>query len=129
MVVGMTARLTPVSFWILTAIADERRHGYDILQEAAAVSGGAVALKITTLYAALDRLERQGLIRQDGEEIVDGRARRYFRMTDQGADALTTEIATLESMALAARARLARTPRSLVPPSALGSPLAPAVAG
>ncbi len=125
----MTARLTPVSFWILTAIADDRRHGYDILREAVAVSGGAVELKITTLYAALDRLERQGLIRPDGEETVEGRARRYFRVTDEGVDALTAEIAALERMALAARARLARTRGSFVPSPALGAPLAPAVAG
>ena len=124
----MAASLTPVSFWILTALADERRHGYDIMREAVAVSGGAVVLKITTLYAALERLERQGLIRPDGEEIVEGRARRYFRVTDRGVDALTAEITALERMALAARAQLARTSPGFRPPRAAGAPVATAVA-
>lgn len=109
----MATRLTPVSFWILTALADERRHGYDIIREAVDVSDGAVELKITTLYAALERLERQGLIHSDGDEIVNGRARRYFRVTDAGEGALTAEVADLERMARAARARLAR-PRAVV---------------
>ena len=124
----MAAPLTPASFWILTALADERRHGYDIMREAAEVSGGAVELKITTLYAALERLDRQGLIRPDGEEIVEGRARRYFRVTDQGVDALTAEIAALERMALAARARLARSRRVFAPRPAAGAPVATAAA-
>ena len=124
----MAAPLTPASFWILTALADERLHGYDIMREAAEVSGGAVELKITTLYAALERLDRQGLIRPDGEEIVDGRARRYFRVTDQGVDALTAEITALESMALAARARLARSTPVFAPRPAAGAPVATAAA-
>lgn len=112
----MATRLTPVSFWILTALADERRHGYDIMREAVNVSDGAVELKITTLYAALERLERQGLIRPDGDEIVNGRARRYFRVTDAGDSALTAEVADLERMAHATRARLARPRAVIVPP-------------
>lgn len=119
----MAVRLTPVSFWILTAIADERRHGYDIIREAADVSGGAIALKITTLYAALERLEREGFIRSDGDEIVNGRARRYFRATDDGTRALLAEVAELERMARAARVRLAR------PRAALAQSRAVAVAG
>ena len=119
----MSTRITPVTFWILTAIADERRHGYDIIREAFDVSNGTIELKITTLYAAIERLERQGLICSDGDEIVNGRARRYFRVSEKGADALTAEVAELESMASAARARLAR------PPAALARPLAPSTAG
>lgn len=119
----MTTRLTPVTFWILTAIADERRHGYDIIREAGKVSNGAVELKITTLYAALERLERQGLIRSDGDEIVNGRARRYFRVTNAGADAVTAEVTELERMAHAARVRLTR-PRTVI-----AQPFAVAVAG
>lgn len=117
----MTTRLTPVTFWILTAIADERRHGYDIIREAVEVSEGAVELKITTLYAALDRLGRQGLIRSDGDEIVNGRARRYFRVTAEGADALAAEVTELERMARAARARLSRPRAALVQPSVVAA--------
>lgn len=104
----MTAPLSQPSFWILTALASQRRHGYDILRETAKASDGRVSLKVPTLYAALERLEAEGLIRPDGEEIVDGRARRYFVLTDDGAHRLSDEVASLEQATRAARAQLAR---------------------
>jgi len=72
------------AFWILAVLAGGRRHGYQIMREAALSSEGLVTLKPTTLYAALERLERDGSIQQDGEEIVDGRVRRYYRITEAG---------------------------------------------
>ncbi len=99
--------LSPAAFWILTALAGQRRHGYEILKETTEASDGRVALKVTTLYAALDRLEREGLIRADGQEIVGGRARRYFVLSDSGRVALAAEVAALEQQAAAARQRLA----------------------
>ncbi|TFD52237.1 PadR family transcriptional regulator [Cryobacterium frigoriphilum] len=98
------------TFWILIALAGQRRHGYEILQETAAASEGAVSLKATTLYAALERLERDGLIQPDGEEIVNGRARRYFRITGRGEAGLADEVAMLEQQARVGRARLGREP-------------------
>lgn len=102
----MTPRLTSPSFWILTALAGGRRHGYEILRETANASDGEVTLRVATLYAALDRLEREGAIRADGEEIVNGRARRYFRLTDEGAAWLEEEATAMERAARAARASL-----------------------
>jgi DNA-binding PadR family transcriptional regulator len=102
----MSALSTP-SFWILTALAGQRRHGYEILTETARSSGGRVSLKVTTLYAALERLEREGLIASDGEEIVSGRARRYYVLTHQGSRVLAGEVEALESQARVARSRLA----------------------
>lgn len=109
----MTSSLNRSSFWILTALAGQRRHGYEILQETAAASNGQVSLKVTTLYAALERLEREGLIRADGEEIVKGRARRYYRLTDDGVVALTDEVDALEAQAAIARGRLSAQRRAI----------------
>lgn len=106
MVGDMTASLAPPSFWILTALASHRRHGYEILQAAATASDGRVSLKVPTLYAALERLEANGSIRADGEEIVNGRARRYFVITDEGAARLSEEVDSMEQAARAARAQL-----------------------
>jgi DNA-binding PadR family transcriptional regulator len=103
----MPSTLNPTSFWILTALAGSRRHGYEILQETSSMSDGAVSLKVTTLYAALERLEREGLIRADGDEIVNGRARRYYRLTDDGEQGLAREVLVLEQQASVARSRLA----------------------
>ena len=94
------------AFWILAVLAGGRRHGYQIMREAALSSEGLVALKPTTLYAALERLERDGSIQQDGEEIVDGRVRRYYRITEDGKHLLGAETTVLERSARTARANL-----------------------
>lgn len=109
----MSGSLTPPSFWILTTLAGRRRHGYEILTATASASGGRVALKVTTLYAALERLEREGLIAADGEEIVSGRARRYYVLTEAGSTALSEEVAALETQVRAAREGLAVAGRAL----------------
>ena len=97
------------SFWSLTVLAAGRRHGYQIMQETASASGGSVTLKPITLYAALERLERDGLVRSDGEEVVAGWVRRYFCLTDDGARHLAAEAGVLERSARAARQRLELT--------------------
>lgn len=98
--------LNSASFWILTALASGRRHGYDILREVKDASDSRESLKVTTFYAALERLERDGLIEADGEEIVNGRVRRYFTLEDEGAAALMAEVELLERRTRVARERL-----------------------
>ena len=98
--------LSSSAFWILTSLANGRRHGYQILRETALLSDGAARLKPTTLYATLERLESKDLIRSDGQEVVDGRARRYYRITGTGIDLLTAETQALERSVRAARASL-----------------------
>jgi DNA-binding PadR family transcriptional regulator len=109
----MTAPLTTSAFWILTVLASGRRHGYDILSETKTASEGRVALKVATLYAALERLESEGLIRADGDEIVAGRARRYFVLTDQGASRLAAEARAMAQAAKAAQRHLGTRPAFL----------------
>lgn len=96
------------TFLILTALAEEPRHGYGVIQEVAHLSQGRVTLRPGTLYGALDRLVEQGLVVADREEIVDGRLRRYYRLSDDGAEVLAAEAQRLTSNADAAVARLRR---------------------
>jgi DNA-binding PadR family transcriptional regulator len=64
------------------------------------------------LYAALDRLTAEGLVEQDHDEVVDGRLRRYYRLTDQGAQRLSEATARMRSNVRTAEKRLpARNPR------------------
>jgi PadR family transcriptional regulator PadR len=100
------AELRESSFWVLTALAAGRNHGYALIQETRELSMGRVDLKVPTLYAALDRLREQGLVALDGDEVVDGRLRRYFRLTDSGASRLSDEISRMEANARQARSRL-----------------------
>ena len=94
------------TFLILTALAAGSRHGYGIIDDVARISEGRVRLRAGTLYAALDRLRRDGLIRVDHEEIVDSRLRRYYRLTPEGARALAGEAARFQANAAKALARL-----------------------
>lgn len=100
------AELREPSFWVLTALAAGRNHGYALIQETSQLSSGRVELKIPTLYAALERLRDQGLVAIDGDEVIDGRLRRYFRLTDDGASRLRNEIERMEANIRQAKARL-----------------------
>lgn len=109
----MSQPLTPSAFWILTVLASARRHGYDILNETRTASDGRVSLKVATLYAALERLESEGSIRADGDEIVNGRARRYYVLTDDGASRLEAEARAMAQAATAAQRHLGTRPAVL----------------
>ncbi|MQY07721.1 hypothetical protein ACRB68_58230 [Actinomadura sp. RB68] len=95
------------TFLILTALADGPQHGYGIIADVEQISAGRTRLRAGTLYAALDRLQADGLIAPDREEVVDGRLRRYYRLTDDGAAALAAEAAALRRRTEAAERRLA----------------------
>jgi DNA-binding PadR family transcriptional regulator len=94
------------TFLILTALAAGIQHGYGIITDVARISGGRVRLRAGTLYAALDRLRSDELIEVDHEEIVDGRLRRYYRLSEQGGQQLAAEAARLQANATAAITRL-----------------------
>jgi DNA-binding PadR family transcriptional regulator len=79
------------TYFILAALQDEVRHGYAIMTRAEELSRGQVKLATGTLYAALDRLAGEALVKVVNEEIVNGRARRYYALTDAGRAALFSE--------------------------------------
>ena len=94
------------TFLILTALAADSQHGYGIITDVQEISGGRVRLRAGTLYTALDRLRAEGLIGVHREEIVEGRLRRYYRLTPMGSDLLAAEAARLQANAKAALSRL-----------------------
>jgi DNA-binding PadR family transcriptional regulator len=89
------------TYFILASLLDERRHGYDIIRQAARLSSGDVRLAAGTLYGALDRLLKAGMVDVVGEEIVDGRARRYYALTELGRRELQAEAERLRHAARA----------------------------
>lgn len=98
------------TFLVLAALADGRKHGYALIGEAETLSGGRVRLRPGTLYAVLDRLREEGLVASVGEEVVAGRLRRYYELTDPGAAALEREAARWRANAEQATARLRLRP-------------------
>lgn len=96
------------TFLILAAVAPVPLHGYGILQSVEELSEGRVRLRAGTLYAALDRLVGEGSLAVDHEEVVEGRLRRYYRITDDGLEVLRLGVEQFEANALAARGQLSR---------------------
>ena len=94
------------TYFVLAALLDGPLHGYAIAQRGQELSGGRVRLSAGTLYGALERLEAQGLVEQDAEEVVGGRRRRYHRITRAGADALAEEAKRLRAAAETVERRL-----------------------
>jgi DNA-binding PadR family transcriptional regulator len=94
------------TFLILTALAGGTQHGYGIITDVERISDQRVRLRAGTLYTALERLRADRLVEVDREEIVDGRLRRYYRLTAVGLERLAAEAARLQANALVAMSRL-----------------------
>src|SRR5712691_9683040 len=94
-------------FHVLIALADRDRHGYSIMQDVAARTGGKVQLSAGTLYSSIRRMLEQGLI-EELEESPDPSStderRRYYRLTRFGKRAAAAEVARLNALVQQARA-------------------------
>lgn len=94
------------TYFVLASLLDGPRHGYAIIKRAAELSGGRVQLATGTLYTALDRLTAEGYVRLVSEEIVSGRTRRSYGLTDAGSAALRAEATRMaEAASLVTRSR------------------------
>jgi DNA-binding PadR family transcriptional regulator len=103
-----------VEYQILLALADEERHGYAIMQETAERTGGLLKLDPATLYRALRRMVKAGLVAEADrrrDPRSDDERRRYYRVTPLGYRAALRETERLEDLVRAARqTRLLRQP-------------------
>jgi PadR family transcriptional regulator, regulatory protein PadR len=95
-----TAEIREPTYFVLVSLLDGPLHGYAIIKRTDELSDGRVHMATGTLYTALDRLSAEGYVRPVSEEIVNGRARRSYGLTDSGAAALRAEA---NRMAAAAR--------------------------
>lgn len=98
--------LPEATFHILLALAENDRHGYGILQDVAARTGGRVRLGAGTLYRTIQRLLEQGLIRETRERPPaeeDDDRRRYYRLTPAGREAARAELTRLRELVELAR--------------------------
>jgi PadR family transcriptional regulator PadR len=102
--------VTEQALFILASLALGELHGYGIAQDVDELSAGRVRLTAGTLYGALGRLSGDGLVEQTREEVVDGRRRRYYRLTAAGKAALSDETARLRSVAAALGSRSGARP-------------------
>ncbi|MDG4824763.1 PadR family transcriptional regulator [Asanoa sp. WMMD1127] len=103
------------SYYALASLMDGPLHGYAIIRRAEELSGGRVRMAAGTLYAALDRLSTEGLVGVVDEEVVNGRARRYYDLTDAGVTALRAEADRMVEAARVVTERPARRLRAVKP--------------
>jgi PadR family transcriptional regulator len=69
---------------ILRALRWEPTHGHGVLRWIALITGGAFVIEEGTLYPALHRLERQGLIESEWGRSDAGRRARFYQVTAEG---------------------------------------------
>ena len=100
--------LPPATFHILVALADDDRHGYAVIKDVAARTSGTLTLSAGTLYRSIDRMARQGLIREVSARPardMDDERRRYYRITPLGREVVRAEARRLAQMLELARAK------------------------
>jgi DNA-binding PadR family transcriptional regulator len=94
-------------FHILIALADRDRHGYSIMQDIAARTGGKVQLSAGTLYSSIRRMLEQGLIeelKESPDPASTDERRRYYKITRFGRRVAAGEVARLDALLREARA-------------------------
>jgi DNA-binding PadR family transcriptional regulator len=98
--------LPAATFHILMAVAYEDRHGYAIIQDVAARTGGELKLSAGTLYRSVQRMLEQGLITETRERPapeLDDERRRYYRITPLGSAVAKAEVTRLAKLVRLAR--------------------------
>jgi len=78
---------------ILKAISLSPQHGYGILVRIQQISRDKLQIQQGSLYPALSRLERQGLIASEWGESENNRKAKYYRLNTAGRRRLQEEIA------------------------------------
>jgi len=69
---------------LLCLVGQQPMYGYQIIKELEQRSEGYFKFKEGTLYPALHRLEKAGLIVGKWQMLPSGRQRRYYYITDKG---------------------------------------------
>jgi transcriptional regulator len=83
---------------VLKALQLEPMHGWGITERLEQWSGEVVQLGQGTLYPALYRLERQGLIRSEWRTTANNRRARYYSLTREGRRHFIEELAEWRRM-------------------------------
>lgn len=73
---------------LLCLINSQPMYGYQIIKDLERKSNGYFQFKEGTLYPALHRLEKTGLIKGKWQKLPSGQERRYYYITEKGQKAL-----------------------------------------
>ena len=95
--------LTHVSYSILLSLVSEARHGYGIIKNVHATTGGQVEIEAGTLYAAIKRMTDDEFVKPVPAPPDSDVRRRYYAITEFGRRVLYAECRRLEEMVRRAR--------------------------
>jgi DNA-binding PadR family transcriptional regulator len=96
--------LSEQTYFILLSLRSGPKHGYAIMKDVHSLSGGRLALSVSTLYTTLKRLLDDGWIRFSPAQPLSNRPRKTYELSGLGGDVLRDEIRRLETLISAARA-------------------------
>lgn len=104
--------LPEATLHILLALTDQDRHGYAVIQDIEARTGGALRLSAGTLYRSVARMVEQGLIVEVTRRLTrdEDERRRTYRLTPFGKAVARAELSRLTQLLQLGRAR-GLTPR------------------
>jgi transcriptional regulator len=77
---------------VLKTLSLDAMHGWGISQRVQQISDGVLEVNQGSLYPALQRLEKEGLITSEWGTTDNNRRARYYRLTDAGRQTLGTEL-------------------------------------
>ena len=86
---------------VLNTLSLSPTHGWGISQRVRQMSGGEFEMNQGSLYPALQRLEKDGLIASEWGVSENNRQARYYRLTAAGRRALGAEVASWKRFAAA----------------------------
>ncbi len=84
----VAASATPL---VLAILSEGENYGYAILKRVDQLSDGRLQWTDGMLYPVLHRLERAGLVEASWGKSESGRRRKYYRLTDRGAEELADQ--------------------------------------
>jgi DNA-binding PadR family transcriptional regulator len=90
--------LPPAVFHILIALAEGDKHGYAVMQEVEARTGGQLRMSPGTLYGSIRKMLDAGLIEESFRRTQDDERRRYYRLTKFGRAVAAAEGARLAAL-------------------------------
>jgi transcriptional regulator len=86
---------------ILKVLTAGPAHGYEVMQRIARASDEVILLEEGSLYPALHRIQKRGLVSSEWHRSASNRRARYYELTDAGRKRLEADVSTWGRMSQA----------------------------
>lgn len=86
-----TIKMSLSKFFVLSVLHQKPMHGYEVVQSVATMTKGCCSPSEGTVYPMLNEFEAGGYL-SFHTELVQGRERKVYRLTDEGRQAFQTAV-------------------------------------